>query len=34
MTAAMVDHGLPFQFVNARDVLFVTEGEFGTKIHW
>ena len=26
--------GLPFIFLNARDVLLVSEGELGTKVHW
>eukprot|EP01041_Mallomonas_annulata_P005902 gene5902-11914_t len=26
--------GLPFIFLNARDVLVVSEGELGTKVHW
>ena len=30
----MKQNGLPFCFLNARDVLFVSEGEFGTKVHW
>lgn len=34
MAAAMQQNGLPFVFLNARDVLLVSEGEFGTKVHW
>lgn len=26
--------GLPFVFLNARDVLFVSEDHLGTKVHW
>ena len=34
MTQAMRHEGLPFVFLNARDVLIVTEDELGTKVHW
>lgn len=34
MTEAMKMQGLPFIFLNARDVLFVSETETGTNIHW
>ena len=34
MTEAMAERGLPFVFLNARDVLMVSENELGTKVHW
>lgn len=34
MTEAMKCEGMPFVFVNARDVLFVSEDSLGTKVHW
>lgn len=34
MAEAMRQNGLPFVFLNARDVLFVSEDELGTKVHW
>jgi bifunctional aspartokinase / homoserine dehydrogenase 1 len=34
MTEAMKCADLPFIFVNARDVLLVSEDSLGTKVHW
>ena len=34
MTEAMLERGLPFVFLNARDVLMVSENELGTNVHW
>jgi aspartokinase/homoserine dehydrogenase 1 len=34
MTEAMRQEGLPFVFLNARDVLVVSEDNLGTKVHW
>ena len=34
MTEAMLERGLPFVFLNAREVLMVSENELGTKVHW
>jgi len=35
LAAALKSKGLPFEFLNARDVLFVSEGEnIGTVVHW
>lgn len=34
IAAVMQRNGLPFVFINARDVLFVSEDELGTKVHW
>jgi bifunctional aspartokinase / homoserine dehydrogenase 1 len=34
ITEVMRQQGLPFVFVNARDVLFVSEDALGTSVHW
>lgn len=34
MAEVMIQQGLPFVFLNARDVLLVSEDELGTKVHW
>lgn len=34
MSEALCERGLPFVFLNARDVLLVSEDELGTKVHW
>ena len=34
IAAVMTQQKLPFIFLNARDVLIVSEGELGTKVHW
>ena len=34
MTEVMRHDGLPFVFLNARDVLVVSEDNLGTKVHW
>ena len=35
LSVALRNAGLPFVFLNARDVLFVTEDDhIGTKVHW
>lgn len=34
MTEAMKCENMPFIFVNARDVLLVSEDSLGTKVHW
>ena len=34
MTSAMRQAGLPFVFLNARDVLLVSENNLGTQVHW
>ena len=34
MAEAMRCENMPFIFVNARDVLFVSEDSLGTKVHW
>jgi aspartokinase/homoserine dehydrogenase 1 len=34
MAEAMCLENIPFIFLNARDVLFVSENELGTNVHW